>query len=183
VLLKRSAARLDVEIPPAGFGPATVATGGFALVWNAFVATWTVSALAGGGILFAAFSIPFWLAGGALVRSTFASALLRERFAVGRERFKLTQELASIQDGLAKFLGGAKSADGAAGDLTGARIVTSLVVNDEPRTAIEIAAGLTKFKFGEGLDASEQAWIVHQINAFIASQSGGGGGDESMDET
>jgi hypothetical protein len=37
--------------------------GAFAVVWNGFVAFWTVSALASGGVLFALFSAPFWFAG------------------------------------------------------------------------------------------------------------------------
>lgn len=49
----------------------------FALAWNAFVAFWTVSALAGGGILFALFSLPFWAAGLKLSRAALAGQFLR----------------------------------------------------------------------------------------------------------
>ncbi len=59
-------------------------TGSFALAWNAFVAVWTVSALASGGLLFALFSAPFWLAGAQLAKGALGGALMRERFAVGR---------------------------------------------------------------------------------------------------
>ncbi len=55
----------------------SLSTGAFALAWNGFVAFWTISALAGGGILFALFSIPFWLAGGSLLKSAVAGQLLR----------------------------------------------------------------------------------------------------------
>lgn len=60
--------------PTAG---SSVSTGAFALVWNAFVAFWTVGALAGGGVLFALFSIPFWLAGAQLAKASVAGAFLR----------------------------------------------------------------------------------------------------------
>ena len=43
-------------------------TGAFAVAWNAFVAVWTVGALAGGGVLMALFSLPFWAAGFAVSR-------------------------------------------------------------------------------------------------------------------
>ena len=43
-------------------------SGGFAVFWNAFVAVWTVGALAGGGVLMALFSIPFWAAGFSMTR-------------------------------------------------------------------------------------------------------------------
>jgi len=35
----------------------------FAIAWNGFIGVWTLGALAGGGPLFAAFSLPFWAAG------------------------------------------------------------------------------------------------------------------------
>ena len=55
----------------------SLSIGAFALVWNAFVAFWTVSALAGGGLLFGLFSIPFWLAGGQLAKQALAGAFKR----------------------------------------------------------------------------------------------------------
>lgn len=51
-------------VQPRGFTGETVMAGSFALVWNAFVGVWTIGAL-GAGPLFAAFSTPFWVAGGA----------------------------------------------------------------------------------------------------------------------
>ena len=54
-----------------------MATGAFAIAWNAFVAFWTVSALAGGGVLFALFSLPFWAAGAQLVKQAFGRQFMR----------------------------------------------------------------------------------------------------------
>lgn len=48
MILDRSASRLDVIIPPKGLTMDTGFTGAFAVAWNAFVAVWTVSALASG---------------------------------------------------------------------------------------------------------------------------------------
>ena len=55
----------------------SVATGTFAIAWNAFVAFWTISALAGGGVLFALFSLPFWAAGASLLRQAFGRQFMR----------------------------------------------------------------------------------------------------------
>lgn len=63
VQLTRTSGKLDIEIPPEGISGSSVSTGVFAVVWNAFVAFWTVSALASGGVMFALFSAPFWFAG------------------------------------------------------------------------------------------------------------------------
>lgn len=147
VELNKTAQRLDIEIPPEGLSGSSVGGGLFAVVWNAFVAFWTMSALASGGLLFALFSAPFWFAGYQLASSSLSGALLKERFAIGKSKFRLSQELAMLQDGAAKFLGsGAKTVEGNAADLSGARIITTVVVNGVPKTAIEVVEGVNKYK-------------------------------------
>lgn len=90
----------------------------------------------------------------------------------------LPQELASISgSGLAKFVGNEKSIEGSSADITGARLVTEMVVNDEPRYAIEISEGVKKHKFGETLDLSEQEWLVYQINSFVEKSRRTAAGD------
>ncbi|MEW5312551.1 MAG: hypothetical protein WDW38_004178 [Sanguina aurantia] len=84
VVLERTAGRLDINIPPKGMGADTLFTASFALAWNAFVAFWTFGALASGGILFALFSAPFWLAGVQLGRTALGGVLIQERLAIGR---------------------------------------------------------------------------------------------------
>jgi hypothetical protein len=54
-----------------------VATGAFAIAWNSFVAFWTISAVAGGGLLFGLFSLPFWAAGYQLARQAFGHQFVR----------------------------------------------------------------------------------------------------------
>jgi hypothetical protein len=49
------------------------------------------SAIASGGILFALFSAPFWFAGYQLAGQALGGALTRERFAIGRKRWRLAQ--------------------------------------------------------------------------------------------
>jgi hypothetical protein len=173
VVLDRSAARLDIDIPPEGLSGSSLGTGLFAVAWNAFVAFWTFSALASGGVLFALFSAPFWFAGVQLAGQAFGGALMHERFAIGRSKFRLSQELARFKDGAARFLGqGGRTAEGAADDITGARVVTTVVVNGVPRTAVELVAGVNKYRFGEGLETVEQEWIASEINAFVEARSG-----------
>ena len=56
---------LEVDIPRGPLLDAErVGTASFALVWNGTTAVWTLSALAAGSIIGAAFSLPFWFAGG-----------------------------------------------------------------------------------------------------------------------
>lgn len=55
----------------------SLATGAFAIAWNSFVAFWTISALAGGGLLFGLFSLPFWAAGWTLAKQAFGRQFIR----------------------------------------------------------------------------------------------------------
>lgn len=175
VLLDRSPNRLDVTIPPKGFFNAdTLMTGSFAVAWNAFVAVWTAGALASGGLLMALFSLPFWFAGIQLGKQSFGSALVKERLAIGLNRFRVGQELALLRDGQADFLGGdnERLIEGLTPDLIGARIVTTMFVNDQPQTAIELIEGVRKHRFGEGLELPEQQWLVSEINQHLESVRG-----------
>ena len=55
---------LEVDIPRGPlFNMERAGTASFALVWNGTTVAWTLSALAAGSILGAAFSLPFWFAG------------------------------------------------------------------------------------------------------------------------
>lgn len=176
VSLESSGGKLDIDIPPQRLSSSNVGTGLFALAWNAFVAFWTFSAIASGGILFALFSAPFWFAGYQLAGQALGGALTHERFAIGRKRWRLAQELAVFKDGQRTFGGGssssAKQLEGDVDDLTGARVVTTIIVNGVPQTAIEVVEGVRKFRFGESLEPSEQEWLVWEINQKIAEVRG-----------
>ncbi|WIA18005.1 hypothetical protein OEZ85_009492 [Tetradesmus obliquus] len=176
VQLSAAGGKLDIDIPPEGLSSNNIGTGLFAVAWNAFVAFWTFSAIASGGILFALFSAPFWFAGYQLAGQAFAGALMHERFAVGRNKWRLAQELAMFKDGVARFSGGgsgsSKQQEGDSGDLTGARVVTTMIVNGVPRTAIEVVEGVRKFRFAESLDYSEQEWLAWEINQHLAEARG-----------
>jgi eukaryotic-like serine/threonine-protein kinase len=103
--------------------------------------------VASGGILFALFSAPFWFAGYQLAGQALSGALTRERFAIGRNKWRVAQELAALNGGVARFGGGAvREAEGRVDDLTGARLVTTVVVNGVPRTAIELVEGVRKHR-------------------------------------
>jgi hypothetical protein len=164
-------------------------------------------------VLFALFSAPFWFAGVQLAGQAFGGALSKERFAIGRNKFRLAQvrqgragrrlragvggaaawllclcqpphalqptamphpcpglktnpelhpnpkpastptpipipqELAMVKNGVARFLGqGSRSTEGDAADLSGARVVTTVIVNGVPRHAIEVVAGVKKYR-------------------------------------
>jgi hypothetical protein len=48
-----------------------------------------------------------------------------------------------------------------------------MVVNGEPRTAIEVVEGVEVHRFGEGLSSVEQQWLVQEINRRLEEAAGG----------
>jgi serine/threonine protein kinase len=120
--------KLVVAIPPAGVTGESASVGGFAVAWNAFVAFWTASALAsGGGLLMAAFSIPFWLAGKEVASQAFAQIF---------EATRLELDAATSAYALAVTATGMRSSE-KKGDLLDVR-----GVGDSRRQRDERAAGL-----------------------------------------
>ena len=123
--VSREAGQLCIDTPPAGTS-AALGTGVFAVAWNAFVGFWTVGALAGGGVLFALFSLPFWFAGATMVRTTLLEALMRESVTLGQGGWVVKQELARLQGGAARFVGnGLRSSSGDLADVRGAKVRSS----------------------------------------------------------
>lgn len=177
VILERIPNRLDVTIPPKGLlNLEAASSAGFAVVWNAFVLAWTVGALAGGGVLFALFSAPFWFAGVKLGKQALGAALLRERLSLSRSTFSLSQELATLNfdKQQAQFTEGRnqKGVCGETADLLGARVATTMIVNGSPVTVVEVLEGVRVHRFGEGLDWAEQQWLVAEINKALADLQG-----------
>uniref|UniRef100_A0A061QWW9 non-specific serine/threonine protein kinase n=1 Tax=Tetraselmis sp. GSL018 TaxID=582737 RepID=A0A061QWW9_9CHLO len=162
-----------VEIPPSGFGGESLAGGAFAVTWNLFVAYWTVGALAGGGLIFAAFSAPFWVAGAQLLRSSFGSALMSSSLTISPSTWKITKELALVQNGLPSWAGGnAKEVGGKTRDLEGAKVSLTGYINGQPETVLMVfdgasTKGVRKHEFGEGLTYQEKEWLASVINGAL----------------
>eukprot|EP00892_Ulva_mutabilis_P000975 jgi/Ulvmu1/10879/UM007_0055.1 len=173
VQITTSGDTLIVEIPPDGLSANTATQGVFAVVWNVSVGLWTAGALAGAGPLFALFSVPFWWAGVSLSKAAVAGALLRETLTVSGQQWALTQELARVQGGAARFLGGGTRAlDGPTTELQGARVVTTVISNGIPQTALEVAAGAERVQLGEALPIAEQEYVGAAINRHLEAVSG-----------
>ncbi len=165
--VKRSGTKLSVEIPPAKLGSEQAYTGAFAIAWNAFVAFWTVGALAGGGILFALFSLPFWFAGVSLGKTALAGSLIRENLDIGQQKWSLSQHLPFVQAGAPRWSGGGKQIGGRTRDLSGASMVTAGYINGVQRTHIQLTEGVRQHIIGEGLSRTEQVWLTSAINEHL----------------
>jgi len=151
--------RLVVKIPAKGLTGDSVATGGFALVWNAFTASWTVAAVTGGGgLLFAAFSLPFWLAGYNLAKQAVEPIFEDARLEIDTYKFRITS----------KGLGEGEEIAGLTSDLQGVSIKTEMIVNGEPQTVLQLTEGVRSHNFGSGLTFTEKQWMQQEIRAFLS---------------
>ena len=165
--VKRQGTKLSVEIPPAKLNSEQASSGAFAIAWDAFVVFWTASALAGGGIVLALASLPFWYAGWSLGKSSIAP-LLRENLDISQQKWQLSQQLPFVKSGAPKFKrGSGKQTDGRTKDLTGASMVTSGYINNVPRTHIQLTEGVRQHVIGEGLSRTEQVWLTSAINEHL----------------
>ena len=167
----RSPRELLLKVPAAGMGGGMWGLLGFAVVWNGFIAFWTLGALGlffGDGPdafnwMFAAFSIPFWCAGAGMLaavlhgsRSEVGLVLDRHELRYHRRSPVLpkrrTVRRADVQKARAKNL--ASSANDTTGPVPSLYEV-EIVTRDG--TLKVPAAG-----------ADEQRWLIAEINAFLA---------------
>lgn len=191
---------LRITIPPGKFDAAAVSVGGFALAWNAFVAFWyvfvplcayyfctthvltprfacarlprTLSALAGGGIVMALFSTPFWFAGWSLAKTSVSRQFMSEDIYLDKVSWRVTKRLALFKGGKPDFddsESATKRQVGFIDDLAPAQLKVNGFVNDVPQTSICIPVGAETLVVGEGLTEVEQVWLVGKINAWLSS--------------
>jgi hypothetical protein len=81
--------RFSLRVPPLRPSPKTLAPVGFGVFWLSFVAFWTAGA-SKGSFLFAAFSIPFWIVGLAMLRRGVAPLIQRTTIELGAGGGRLT---------------------------------------------------------------------------------------------
>ncbi|PSC76759.1 serine threonine kinase [Micractinium conductrix] len=175
IQVKKRGPRLEIDIPPSGFGADNLATGAFALAWNSFVAFWTISAVAGGGVLFGLFSLPFWAAGWQLAKQAFGRGFVRERVVINLNSWSIEQQLAFARKGGADWdedAGQRKQTTGRTADLQGADMEVPMVVNGEPQYQLVLQEGINRYVLGEGLNPLEQEWLAQIINEHIEENRG-----------
>jgi predicted Zn finger-like uncharacterized protein len=169
VVAERDGDRLIVHVPPMGMRTGAWAMLGFATFWTGFIAFWTAGALGvffGGkpaafNLLFACFSIPFWLAGFGM----FGSVLWMAR----GSRVVLLDASKMVAEFRCLFWRRRKLIDRAAVQCAREGVVT--VKSDQPSSTYfpypaEIIYEKGSFKLPCNSQA-ERAWLIAQINGFL----------------
>lgn len=124
------------------------------------MAFWTVSAAAGGGLLFAAFSLPFWSAGAVMARKAFQEIAEETTLTISPD----TYSLKSVAAGRVMA-----AVSGETEDVEGAKVVISGSVNDVPLTELELVLGADEMSLGAGLTTREKEWVRDCINEYLAA--------------
>ncbi|MBF2052360.1 MAG: serine/threonine protein kinase [Candidatus Sericytochromatia bacterium] len=159
IQLSRSDRELQIHIPPGQARPATTSMAFFAVFWNCFVAFWTVLAFQG-GLLFAAFSIPFWGVGLFLARQAARGLFLRTELSFSSTHYSLTEQL-----------GGARKVhSGRTAEIQAVHFVLHHKMNRRPVFVLEIEGGTQNMRFGLNLSRAEQHWLRSEILSWLLGQ-------------
>ena len=160
----------EVEMKRDGFSMSMAGAVFFALFWNGFVLVWTLLA-AQGSLLFAAFSIPFWVVGLGILFGIITQIFGSQRAIVNRDSLVIQKilpfrkaekvipysELKSIE--CERQIGGKKSAKLIASGSTDSGLVSTIPT---------ITYGESKeLMFGEHLKQKDRDWVVEYLNEQI----------------
>lgn len=159
IQLVRSGRQLQISIPPGQARPATTSMAFFAVVWNSFIAFWTVMALQG-GLLFAAFSIPFWGVGLFLARQAARGLFLRSELSFSSTHYSLTEQLWSSKT----------VRSGRTAEIQAVHFVLHHKMNRRPVFVLEIEGGTENLRFGLNLSRAEQHWLRSEILGWLLEQ-------------
>ena len=109
-------------------------------------------------MIFAAFSIPFWLAGKEVATSAFDEIFEASRLEIDAFKFEFTRTATGlVSDGR----------DGDVRDVSGCRMVVESVNNGEPMMCLELEVGAEPVRFGRGLQRVELEYVCGEVNSFL----------------
>lgn len=159
VSLTRTDEILQIEIPPAGLNAETVGTGTFAVAWNAFIVFWTATAIRGGAGVMSLFSIPFWVVGIGLARSTVANLTVSVSLYFDRASFAIEWRVGRFWK---------HRVSGQIMDINSVEMMLEGELNGRPMTVCRLNEGVKRHLFGSGLETIEKTWIIQEISDFLS---------------
>ncbi|KAG0559452.1 hypothetical protein M758_10G102700 [Ceratodon purpureus] len=168
VELRRTSNKLEVVIPANGLTQETAESGAFTVAWNAFVAVWTRSAIAGGGPVFAAFSLPFWFVGLRLAKRTLFSTAVAIRLEFDGPQFTIEWSIGKMWK---------KQVVGEVQNIHTVDIMVEEVqdpdqgYNKRLAKAAFLKEGKQQHVFGSALQPEELEWLVSEIKSHLQLSS------------
>ncbi len=164
------------EIPRRALSAGPLALIGFSLFWLGFVGFWTWGA-SHGGVLFAAFSIPFWLVGLGMLGGGMNTLVERQSVEIAADAFTIRKrrplfarctvvpyaEVSSVEVKLASPQNWGESARG-----------MRTHGSDAPMgvLAVTVAYGTKTVRFAEGVSEAEMKWLADILRAVVYKKTG-----------
>jgi len=159
-LSRSDAGTLLIEVPAAGVTAGTLFGGAFSAAWFSAVGPATVSMFASGGAVSALFLLPFWLAGGLVVKQTILDPAKATSLSIGEFAWELQQRAAGVT---------ISAEGGDTMELDGAVVDVAAYVNDMPVYVLRLTAGTAAWSVGGGLAELELDWLAGEINEQLES--------------
>jgi len=158
LIVERDEDRLAITVPSEGVTAGTVSNGMFSLTWNGIVGAFTWSALTVGSLPAAAFSIPFWLVGGQLLKRAAKNVTEESIFCTDRKTRRVFVILRSFGRESVQMLETRQIQD--------IRVAVIQYVNGNPVYCLEIIEGVKTFQFGQGMKEGDLLFIQSQLCNF-----------------
>ncbi|KAJ8908229.1 hypothetical protein NDN08_008320 [Rhodosorus marinus] len=158
LIVERDEDRLAITVPSEGVTAGTVSNGMFSLTWNGVVGAFTWSALTVGSLPAAAFSIPFWIVGGHLLRRAAKNVTEESIFCTDRKTRRVFVILRSFGRESIQILETRQIQD--------IRVAVIQYVNGNPIYCLEIIEGVKTFHFGQGMREGDLLFIQSQLCNF-----------------
>uniref|UniRef100_A0A7S0G3E1 non-specific serine/threonine protein kinase n=1 Tax=Rhodosorus marinus TaxID=101924 RepID=A0A7S0G3E1_9RHOD len=158
LIVERDEDRLAITVPSEGVTAGTVSNGMFSLTWNGIVGAFTWSALTVGSLPAAAFSIPFWLVGGQLLKRAAKNVTEESIFCTDRKTRRVFVILRSFGRESIQMLETRQIQD--------IRVAVIQYVNGNPVYCLEIIEGVKTFQFGQGMKEGDLLFIQSQLCNF-----------------
>jgi hypothetical protein len=164
VELETSDRRFYLGVPPVRFSAATVVPLGFMTFWFTFLTFWTTMA-AKGSLVFAAFSVPFWLVGVAMFRATVFPLFQTTTIELGPETGSIETRPLGKRTRLRTAELRARRDEKIVSQSEGGR-------NQEAGVVLE--HGTKTFKLLTGFSEQEQRWVHEQLREWLPAMRDGG---------
>lgn len=165
IRLSRANGALQLSVPERGSARVGATLLGFSAVWLLFVGFWTTMSMAmGAPIVFPLFSIPFWLAGAAMLRKGIGSFFGKTWVWIDDAGLRLRRRVVAP----GRVISVPLSAIGAVGtQRSTAWQVNAPAARDGAPQLVKIQAGAKSFTFGEYLSDPERNWVRDTIRREI----------------
>ena len=170
-LIKGFGDEVEFILPKTGFNVKSIPLLVFAIIWISFVAFWTLMA-SRGSIIFAAFSIPFWLVGFSMLYGILKTASTSQSLKIDRLNLKLIKKSIlgkkTFECSIPEILAINFSKPNTKNPLVAFSNIGNVQKQGAAINLPNLVTIQTSIPFFESANKDEQQWIVDYLNQHIS---------------